>query len=307
MSLGVGGLVGRARGTLKIGSLISRGTREIIFQDEYIHQKSGKVSQITLSILYKDLLSRHAPLPSFEDIEFRAFSQNGEDGILLYIFSLIGTTNKKCVEICGGDGLECNTANLMINHGWRGLVFDGNEKQIKKGQRFYARCPDLWAWPPKLVHAWITAENVNSLIEENGFAGDIDLLSLDMDGIDYWVWKAIDRINPRVIVLEYNNLLGPELSVTIPYKPDFRAPVEDEHVINYFGASLIAFVKLAKQKGYRLVGCERYGVNAFFIRDGIGEEVLPGISASTCFDHPYTRHAMEFRRLKIASKEWIDV
>src|SRR2546425_9573924 len=108
MSLGVGRLVGRARETLKIGSLI-KGTREIIFQDGYICQKSGKASQITLSILYKDLLSRHAPLPSFEDIEFRAFSQNGEDGILLYIFSLIGTTNKKCVEICGADGLECNT------------------------------------------------------------------------------------------------------------------------------------------------------------------------------------------------------
>src|SRR5581483_2678508 len=255
MSLRVSSLVRKAEKTLKVTSLI-RDARRFFFQDEYVHLKSNRVTQVMLSVLYKDMLSRRAPLLSFDDIEFRAFSQNGEDGILLYIFALIGTTNKRCVEICGADGLECNTANLMINHGWRGLVFDGNKELIEKGQRFYARCPDIYPWPPKLVHAWITSDNVNSLIEEYGFTGDIDLLSLDMDGIDYWVWQAIDCINPRVVVLEYNNLLGPDVSLTVPCKPDFRSAAEDGHV-NYYGASLPAFVKLGKQKGYRLVGCER--------------------------------------------------
>ncbi len=185
-------------------------------------------------------------------------------------------------------------------------MFDGNKELIEKGKRFYARCPDACIWPPKLVHAWITTANVNSLIEEHGFAGDIDLLSLDMDGIDYWVWQAIDSINPRVVVLEYNNLLGPDVSLTVPCKPDFRSAAEDGHV-NYYGASLPAFVKLGKQKGYRLVGCERYGFNAFFVKAGIGEDVLPEVPISTCFEHPYTLHAMEVRRLKVAHRAWVEV
>jgi hypothetical protein len=289
----------------KIKTLFRR-TMEIIFQDEYVLQKSSKISQILLSLKYKELRSLHIPLPEFEDVEFRAFSQNGEDGILLYIFSLIGTTNKRCIEMCAADGLQCNTANLIINHGWDGLLFDGRGELVRRGQKFYASCADTFTWPPKLVHAWITAENVNLLIRENGFAGDIDLLSLDMDGIDYWIWKVIDCVNPRVIVLEYNNALGPDVSATIPNKADFRVEIEDGHM-NYFGASLSAFVKLGKQKGYRLVGCERYGFNAFFVRDGVSEDVLPEISALDCFDHPYTKHAMEVRRLKIAKKEWIEV
>ena len=305
MSLKVWGAVRRAGKTLKIVSFI-RSARQLFFQDEYIHLKSNRVTQVMLSVLYKDLLARRASLPGFEDIEFRAFSQNGEDGILLYIFALIGTTNKRCVEICGADGLECNTANLMINHGWRGLVFDGNKGLIEKGQRFYAHCPDIYLWPPKLVHAWLTTDNVNSLIEEHGFAGDIDLLSFDMDGVDYWVWQAIDCINPRVVVLEYNNLLGPDVSLTVPCTPNFRSSAEDGHV-NYYGASLPAFVKLGKQKGYRLVGCERYGFNAFFVKAGVGEDALPEVPVSKCFEHPYTLHAMETRRLKIAHRAWVEV
>lgn len=305
MSFKIGTLAYRAGKTLRLTDLV-RDVQHFFFQDEYVRLKSNRVEQITLSLLYKDLLFRHAPLPNFEEVAYRAFSQNGEDGILLYIFSLIGTTNKKCVEICCGDGLECNTANLIINHGWRGLMFDGNEKLVRKGQRFYARCADNFLWPPKIVHAWITAENVNDLIEERGFVGDIDLLSLDMDGMDYWIWKFMTSINPRVVVLEYNNLLGPDASVTVPYQPDFQPDSKDWN-INYYGASLSAFVKLAKQKGYRLVGCERYGFNAFFVRADVSEEVLPEISTTMCFDHPYAQHAMEVRRLKIAHKEWVEV
>ncbi len=297
---------------LKIGMLMRR-IREIIFQPVIIHLeernlllKSQKVSQILLSMKYKELLVLDECLPKFDDIEFRAFSQNGEDGILLYIFSLIGTSNKKCIEICAGDGLQCNTANLIINHGWQGLLFDGSEEKVKRGQKFFERCLDT-GWRPKQVQAWITTENINALIKENGFVGEIDLLSLDIDGNDFWIWKTIDCINPRVIVLEYNVILGPDISVTIPYKADFVAEIEEKGYMNYYGASLSAFVKLGKQKGYRLVGCERYGYNAFFVRDGIGEEVLPEISASTCFDHPVAKCAMEVRRPKILSKRWVEV
>jgi hypothetical protein len=153
-----------------------------------------KGTQILLVLKYRELLHSNSSLPTFGDVEFRAFSQNGEDGILLYIFSVIGSTNKKAVEICAGDGTECNTANLIINHGWTALLFDGKEENVERGKAFYAKNGDTLNWPPKFIHAWITAENVNELILENGFQGEIDLLSLDMDGVDYWIWKALHII-----------------------------------------------------------------------------------------------------------------
>ena len=320
--------------SLKIVDSIGR-VREVILrhpaiqalEDFYIVQRSSKSSQLVLSMQYQEMLAQHRPLPKLQDTEFRVFSQHGEDGILLYIFSIIGTTNKRCVEICGGGGFD-NTANLIINHGWHGLFFDGGEKKIRKGQRFYARCAETKMWPPKLVHAWITAENINSLLQEHGYIGEIDLLSLDMDSVDYWVWKAIDCINPKVIVLEYNNVLGPDVSVTVPYRSTFVSENNNasplyyqgrrvvntflgksiaDRLDNYFGASLSAFVKLGKQKGYRLVGCEQYGINAFFIRSGIGEEILPEISPCECFQHPFTKYATEVRSQQIVGKQWVEV
>ena len=119
---------------LKIGNVLRRTNKVIshpilqALQEFYVLPKSNKVSQIGLSMRYKEMLALHLPPPTFDEIEFRAFSQYGEDGILLYIFSLIGITNKQCMELCGGYGGD-NTANLIINHGWQGLFFDGSEKR----------------------------------------------------------------------------------------------------------------------------------------------------------------------------------
>src|SRR5262249_50368106 len=155
------------------------------------------------------------------------------------------------------------------------------------GTDFYSRNRDTSWLPPSLVNAWIMTENVNGLIRGNGFEGEIDLLSLDMDGVDYWIWKAIDCIRPRVVVLEYNWVLGTERAVTIPYKADFHYNPCDTHNEHfYFGASLPAFVKLGREKGYRLVGCEAWGYNAFFIRSDAGQDIFPEIDAAECFKVP---------------------
>lgn len=280
--------------------------------DRLIHKTAeitavNKGVQILLSLKYKELLERGTTLPTFQDVELRAFSQNGEDGILLYIFSLIGTTSKKCVELCAADGIECNTANLIINHGWDGLLFDGNEENISRGNRFYSNLKDTCIWPPKLVKAWITVENVNSLILENGFGGEIDFLSLDLDGVDYWIWKAIDCISPRVVVLEYQDIWGSQKAVTVPYQPNFKAEFNEFGSPDYSGASLAAFIKLGKEKGYRLVGCQRYGFNAFFIRSGVGEDIFPEIIASQYFEHPKVKFGMENRLPKVLEREWVQV
>ncbi|MDT7541497.1 MAG: hypothetical protein QOE33_1401 [Acidobacteriota bacterium] len=265
------------------------------------YQRVDQGTQVLLRLKYQEMVRRKEPLPIFDDVQFRSFSQNGEDGILLYIFSLVGTTNKRVVEICAGDGVECNAANLIINHGWRGLLFDGDEGNISRGRAFYARHKDTWISPPQLVQAWITRDNIDRLISEHGFAGEIDLLSLDIDGNDYWVWEAIECARPRVVVVEHNSFAGPEVSATIPYREDFVADVSQSPP--YLGATLPAFVKLARRKGYRLVGGERLGFNAFFVRDGLGEVVLPEVEAAAVAGVAASAAGLEMLR----TREFVEV
>ena len=238
---------------------------------------------------YHQLHSQQNLLKHLGSAGFRCFSQSDEDGLLLYIFSLVGTTNKRVVEICAGDGIECNASNLIINHGWSGLLFDGNEQNITSGNRFYARCRDTYSRPPTFVHAWITAENVNSLVAEHQFDGEIDLLSLDVDGMDYWIWKALTCIRPRVVVLEFTAVWGPYKAVTLPYNPNFRINWDRQPWCH--GASLPAFVKLGRERGYRLIGTNRFGFNAIFLRDDVGGSQIPEVTPADCFQQtPTLRH-----------------
>lgn len=225
-----------------------------------------------------------------------------EDGILLYIFALIGRTNRVCVEICAGDGVECNTANLILNHGWWGHLFDGGAENVKRGRAYFRNSRETFLAPPSFTLCWITAANVNEMMGNVGVAGEIDLLSLDIDGMDYWVWEAIDCVRPRVVVCETQNIIGPEHALTIPYDPAFRISVPDYH-----SASLSAMTKLARRKGYRLIGTHRYGFNAFFVLDGVGEDLLPTVDPSDCLKDPYTRDAQAERWPKVSSMPWVTV
>lgn len=188
------------------------------------------------------------PFKKFDRVgafEAKWFSQNGEDGILLALFRRIGTGPKFVVEFGVEDGRECNTRYLRERLGWNGLLMDpapNNPAFIKK--------------------ELVTAENINALFEKYKVPTDLDLLSIDVDGNDYWIWKAIDpRYQPRVVVMEYNAKVPPTESKTIAYDPAFRWDGSD-----YFGASLLALNRLAESKGYTLVGCESRGANAFFVR-----------------------------------------
>src|SRR5688572_13924327 len=214
-------------------------------------RRASPESQLVLYHLYKVMAARGA-VPRLSEVGFRCTSQFEEDGILLFIFALIGTTNRKVVEICAGNGAECMSANLILHHGWWGALFDGERRNVEEGREFFRRSRDTWLHPPHFEHAWITAENVNQRILGAGMEGEIDLLSLDMDGVDYWVWKAIDCIRPRVVVCETHNAIGPDDALTVPYDPGFVATTPGHH-----SASLAAMTKLAAAKGYRLVGTHR--------------------------------------------------
>lgn len=250
------------------------------------HGTVDKGTQIQLTLRYRELLRAHAPLPAFADVEFRNYSQNGEDGILLYVFSLVGTTDRRCVELCAGDGRQCNTANLIIHHHFQGLLVDGDERNVKTARSFYAGHPDTFAFfAPTVTQAWITRESVNGLLRDHGFTGEIDLLSLDIDGNDYHVWEALDVVSPRVVILEYDNAWGPDDRMAMRYDPDFVVRYE-EPGLPHNGASLAAFAALGRRKGYRLVGCQFRCFNAVFLRDDVGAEIFPAVPVAACLTHP---------------------
>lgn len=205
------------------------------------------------------------PARGLRRYEFRAHSQNGEDGILLYLFSVTGTANRRFVEIGIGDGTECNTANLSLNFGWKGLLIDRDEKAVDAARTFYATKLGERAKDVRSEAHHVTRGNVNEPLLASGFEGEIDLLSIDIDGNDYWIWEAIEVVSPRIVVIEYNATLGWEYPLVVPYDPHFSRFERHESGF-YHGASLAALVKLGNSKGYCFVGCESAGVNAFFVR-----------------------------------------
>ena len=184
-----------------------------------------------------------------------------EDGIIQEIFRRIGTTSKTFIEFGVESGAECNTAKLLID-GWRGLWIEAaphHAGAVRRSLGAFIADKRL-----TLLESMVTAENVNSLFSQGGFTGEIDLLSIDIDFNDYWVWKAVEVVKPRVVAIEYNAILRPPMSLVVPYQP-----TQMWDGSNYGGASLEALVRLGRTKGYRIVGCSFSGVNAFFVRDDL--------------------------------------
>lgn len=203
-------------------------------------------------------------IKNLEEVEFQVFSQRGEDGIIQYIINQIEIPNKIFVEFGVEDYTESNTRFLLINNNWSGLVIDGAKENINfiKNDFIY------WKYDITAYHSFVTKENINDLINKYTNCTDIGLLSIDIDGNDYWIWDAISTIQPRIVVCEYNSAFGKLEPVSVPYEPGFQRT--KSHYSNlYFGASLAAFCHLAGKKGYDFIGTAGSGVNAFFVRKDI--------------------------------------
>lgn len=278
---------------------------KIILNYSSIHQEL----QIIIKFLYQQQVYEKKRRVDFEEIGFNVFSSTNEDGILLYIFSIIGFSNRKCVDIRSGSIRGSNVANLIINQGFDALLIDANIEQLRDLESFFNFFYIPLQNKPKIVAEFINAENINYLLEKNGFSGEIDFLTIDIDGIDYWIWKAINVIKPRVVMVEYQDALGPEKSLTVPYSPTFN--FKDYEVnksdFNYMGASLNAFVKLAKQKGYKLVGCNKGGWNAFFVLKDLAPEFLPEVTPESCFKYERNIYSLSNRYPLIKDMNWIEV
>ena len=270
-----------------------------------VHSKDNVVGQKLLLEGYRSE-SGSPQRRSFRDVGFGVYSQHDEDGILLYIFGLIGMNTYRSVEICAGDGIECNTANLLLNHRWTGLLVDGNAENVRRARDFYRTRPETRHWPPDIVQAWLTRENINEVILNAGYSGEIELLSLDVDGVDFWIWEALSVVHPRVVVLEYNHLLGPNVSLSVPYRPDFVAEFT-KYGSDYAGASLQAFIGSGRRKGYRFVGTNAIGTNAFFVGNEISPTLLPEADPLEAFNHPRAKFGMSVRYQAIKDKEWVPV
>ena len=291
--------------------VLKRRTKNFVRKVASFIQNSGKaqIHQVMLNNQYRMMKKILDPseMPSLKEVGFKVYSEFEEDGILLYIFAVIGTTNKRVVEICAGGGIECMAANLIVNHGWEGLLFDGDKKQVEAGIDFFASHPLTFYHPPIFKHAWITKENVNELIRENGFVGEIDLLSLDIDGNDYYIMEAIHVVKPRVIICETHNMIPSELALTIPYKSDFDFKRSGNLHRDFLGVSLLGMQKLLKKKGYRLIGAHRAGYNAIFMLNEICKDYFPEVSVESVHDNPYTKLWAQTKWREIKDLPWVEI
>jgi hypothetical protein len=238
-----------------------------ILQDiEQIKQSLGRIENRQIELTAAKDIQSH---------EFKVSSQNGEDGIIQFLIGNIEIANPVFIELGIENYTECNTRFLLTNNNWSGLVIDGSQENIN----YVIKDPIYWRQNLKAVNAFVTKENVNDLFRCNGLEGEIGLLSVDIDGNDYWVWQAIDSVYPAIVVIEYNYRFGKDKAVTVPYDCNFFRT--DAHYSNiYFGASLKALVNLGRQKGYTFIGCNTFGNNAFFVREDLKPDYIKELSVN---------------------------
>jgi len=247
----------------------------LIFKVRNRFSAAVQIGQRRLFHYYQNKVRSGSLLP-LADTGFRVFSQFEEDGILLYIFSALGMGSRTFVDIGSNDGINSNCANLAFNFGWTGLFIDSSKQDIGRGKYFYSRYPHPWMTRPKFHCARVTPENINEILRSHQITGEIELLSIDIDSDDYWIWKAIEVIQPKVVIIETYIRFGMH-NIVVPY---------GQGDSQNHGASPVAMEKLGHQNGYRLVGANQLGFNFIFVRDPLARESLPGVGVQEILTHP---------------------
>ena len=259
--------------------------RKILNLIENLSGQSEKLEKLLLNqgqILAQ--LGKFQEVPSIRHHEFSIFSQNGEDGALSFLTTVVDIPNKTFVEFGAGDFLESNCRFLMASQNWMGFVMDGSERNIARLKS------SSWFWKYQLeaTAAFVTAENIDELIALSGFQNEIGVISIDLDGNDYWVLMGMKESTATILICEYNPYFGPSRKVSIPYDPNFQRGFENNL---YYGASLAAITQAAQSKGYTLVGTSSTGSNAFFIKNASVPRGLELPSVSACYVNPLARES----------------
>jgi hypothetical protein len=222
---------------------------------------SSEQQLLMLGRLLSETIKYKKNITSLSEVEFRVFSQWGDDGIIQWLINNLEFTNKTFVEFGVGNYRESNTRFLMMNNNWSGLVMDRsktNVAQIINSEYF-------WQYTLSAKAVFIDTDNINNLLSLSNLGREVGILHIDLDGNDYWIWKEINVISPMIVILEYNSHFGIDKAITIPYNKDFCRT--KAHYSNlYFGASLPALYHLSAGKGYSFIGCNSAGNNAYFVR-----------------------------------------
>jgi hypothetical protein len=254
-------------------SLLTRPQRQVkrsIAADAPELLRELRAQRLLLGRLLAAQLGERAHGESFEDVEFRVFSQFGDDGIIQYLVRRMAIRPQTFVEFGVADYTESNTRFLLLNNNWSGLVLDSdaeNVAHIRADEEF-------WKHDLQTACAFIDRNNVNALLIDHGFHGELGLLHIDLDGNDYWVWEALEAVTAQLVILEYNSVFGAERPVTVPYDAQFvRSRAHASHL--YWGAALPALCHLAQRKGYVFVGSNSAGNNAYFVRAGCEHGLRP--------------------------------
>jgi hypothetical protein len=241
----------------KLFNRISSALISIFYRNQFLE----KYLVLQGSSISKQLLFR-LKIDSLADVEFSVFSQWGEDGIIEWLIQQNGDMPEIFIEFGVENFRESNCRFLLIHRNWRGLVIDGNQKCIDIIRK------DNISWRHDLssICEFITRENINFLIQSSSISGEIGFLSVDLDGNDYWIWESIECVSPHFVIVEYNSAFGDLEPITVPYKDDFiRSKAHSSNL--YYGASIMALSVLASKRGYTLLGSNRAGSNAFFVRN----------------------------------------
>jgi len=227
-----------------------------VFDEEV--QKDLILKAKKLSLIH----NKFKKIKNLSNVEFQVFSQFGEDGIIDWLINKFPELPKVFLEIGTQDYRESNTRFLLVNKNWDGFIIEGDKKETKKikSQRIY------WKHNLTVKNKFIDKDNINNLVRDMNIPKKIGLLSLDIDGVDYWVLKELKSLDPSIVICEYNSLFGIKKSITVPYDKKFNRT--EKHFSNlYYGASINAFIGLMKKKKYFLLGTNTSGNNAFFIKN----------------------------------------
>ena len=265
----------------------------------YFYSKLDSVKIINGKILCE--LQKQNSYSFINDNEFKIFSQFGEDGIIQYLINNLDIKNKKFIEFGVENYEEANTRFLLENNNWSGLVMDSSKKNIDyiKKQNYY------WRYNLTATNKFISIENINNIIKDNNFEGKIGLLSVDIDGNDYWILDAIESVSADIIIIEYNANFGSEKSLTIKYDKNFQRGKNGISKLVY-GCSLNAVSKLCEKKGYSLICTNSNGNNAFFVKKELLNEKIKSTTVKQAFNiNSFKEHIDKNNNLKSINKKQI--
>jgi len=217
---------------------------------------------LMLGRLLSETVKSKKHIASLSEVEFKVFSQWGDDGIIQWLVNNLEFPNKTFVEFGVENYRESNTRFLMMNDNWSGLVMDGAESNVAQ----IINSEYFWKYTLSAKAVFIGTDNINRLLSSSGLDKEVGILHVDLDGNDYWIWKEINVISPILVILEYNSVFGIDRAITTPYdKAFFRTNAHYDNL--YFGASLRALHQLSADKGYAFIGSNSAGNNAYFVRN----------------------------------------